>query len=107
MLVSSQLSGIDKTFLKVFPRCVSNYLGDMAGKLENGRRQTALIAQSIELTANGQRVKLTSRDQCGTGAEPAVRFEPVQEYDRRLVSALAYLTQLADSKPEEEITPHE
>ena len=75
--------------------------------LEPPKDHIPLIAPSIELTANGQRVKLSTLGGCETGAGFTVRFEPVQEHDRRLVSALAYLIRLADSQPEEEITPHE
>ena len=66
-----------------------------------------LIAPSIELTATGQRVKLSALDRCETGAEFAVRFELSQEHDRRLASALAYLIRLAESKSEKESIRHE
>jgi hypothetical protein len=72
--------------------------------LEPPKDHIPLIAPSIELTANGQRVKLSALE---TGSEFTVRFEPVQEPDRRLASALAYLIRLADSQPGEEITSHE
>ena len=75
--------------------------------LEPPKDHIPLIAPSIELTANGQRVKLSALGGCETGAGLTIRFEPVQEHDRRLVSALAYLIRLADSQPEEEVTPHE
>ena len=59
------------------------------------KREQRAAAKALNVPPTAQHSKLAALGSCKTGARLVIRFEPAQEHDPRLASALAFLIRLA------------